>query len=176
MLFYKAKLQDAFIVEPEKIIDDRGFFARVWCKKEISSKGMNPKIVQANIGYNKKKGTLRGLHFQTKPYQEVKIIKCTRGAIFDVIVDLRKKSPTYMQWEGFELSENNRKMVYVPKGFAQGYLTLADDTEIFYLTSEFYSPEHARGIRFNDYAFKIAWPLKINVISNNDKDWPDYVP
>lgn len=175
MIFNKTTLMDAFIIEPKKIKDERGFFARVWCKKEIYSNGMIPELVQANIGYNKKRGTLRGLHFQISPHEEVKILRCTRGAIFDVIVDLRKDSPTYTRWEGFELTEDNHRMVYVPKGFAQGYITLADNTEIYYQTSEYFAPAHARGLRFDDPAINIRWPIEIKIISDNDRSWPDYV-
>lgn len=176
MIFRETGLAGAFLVDVERIEDHRGFFARVWCREEFVSRGLVPEMVQANMGYSRKGGTLRGLHFQIHPHEEVKLLRCTRGAVHDVLVDLREESPTYMHWEGFDLTEENRKMVYVPEGFAHGYLTLSDHTEIHYQTSRFYSPRHARGIRFDDPAFNIKWPGPVDIVSDADRNWPDYIP
>ncbi|MHC5056318.1 MAG: dTDP-4-dehydrorhamnose 3,5-epimerase [Planctomycetota bacterium] len=174
MLFRKTELDGAYIIEIEKHVDQRGFFSRLWCKEEFETHGLNPRVVQTNIGYSIKKGTLRGLHYQLPPFGEVKVVRCTMGAIYDVIVDLRPESLTYKRWFSVELNSNNRKMIYVPEGFAQGYITLEDHTEICYTTSQFYSPEHARGVRHDDSGFSIQWPIKVSVISDADKNWPDY--
>lgn len=175
MIFKETKLKGAFIIEVEKIADKRGFFARAFCKKEFEKYSLVSSFVQCNISYNKKKNTLRGMHFQIAPYEEVKLISCIRGAIFDVIIDLRINSPTFKEWVNVELTQENHKMLYVPKGFAHGYLTLDDDTEIFYLVSEFYSPKYERGVRWNDPTFQIKWPQVENIIiSEKDKSWQDY--
>lgn len=174
MIFNKTKLEGAYIIEIEKHGDERGFFSRSWCNKELEDHGLNSKMVQANIGFSLKKGTLRGLHFQMPPYQEVKVVRCTMGAIFDVIVDLRPDSPTYKQWVSVELNSENRKMIYVPEGFAQGYVTLTDNTEMCYNTSQFYAPDFARGVRYDDPSFSIKLPIDVTVISKADKSWPDY--
>jgi dTDP-4-dehydrorhamnose 3,5-epimerase len=172
MIFQETPLSGAYVIEPERINDNRGFFARVWCKKELSQLGLTSELVQSNIGFNLCKGTLRGLHFQKPPYAETKILRCTRGAIFDVIVDLRTTSPTYKDWFGVELSDENCRMIYVPEGFAQGYVTLADHTEINYHTSEVFTPAAAFGVRFDDPAFGIQWPVAAAVISEQDRNWP----
>ena len=174
MIFNRTKLEGAYIIEIEKHGDERGFFSRSWCNKELEDHGLNSKMVQANIGFSLKKGTLRGLHFQMPPYQEVKVVRCTMGAIFDVIVDLRPDSPTYKQWVSVELNSENRKMIYVPEGFAQGYVTLTDNTEMCYNTSQFYAPDFARGVRYDDPSFSIKLPIDVTVISKADKSWPDY--
>jgi len=174
VIFNKTKLEGAYIIEIEKHGDERGFFSRSWCNKELEDHGLNSKMVQANIGFSLKKGTLRGLHFQMPPYQEVKVVRCTMGAIFDVIVDLRPDSPTYKQWVSVELNSENRKMIYVPEGFAQGYVTLTDNTEMCYNTSQFYAPDFARGVRYDDPSFSIKLPIDVTVISKADKSWPDY--
>jgi dTDP-4-dehydrorhamnose 3,5-epimerase len=174
VIFNKTKLNGAYIMEIEKHSDERGFFSRSWCNKELEDHGLNSGLAQANIGFSLKKGTLRGLHYQVHPYEEVKVVRCTMGAIFDVIVDLRPDSPTYKQWISVELNSENRKMIYVPEGFAQGYITLNDNTEICYNTSQFYSPEFARGVRYDDPSFSIKWPIEVAVISKADKSWPDY--
>jgi dTDP-4-dehydrorhamnose 3,5-epimerase len=174
VIFNKTKLEGAYIIEIEKHGDERGFFSRSWCNKELEDHGLNSKMVQANIGFSLKKGTLRGLHYQMPPYQEVKVVRCTMGAIFDVIVDLRPDSPTYKQWVSVELNSENRKMIYVPEGFAQGYLTLTDNTEMCYNTSQFYAPDFARGVRYDDLSFSIKLPIDVTVISKADKSWPDY--
>lgn len=174
MIFHKTTLSGAYVIEPEKIKDNRGFFARIWCQNEFRQQGLKTEWAQSNVGFNYRKGTLRGLHFQESPHAEVKIVRCPRGAIFDVIADLRPESPTYQRWFGVELSEENCKMIYVPEGFAQGYITLADNTEIYYHTTEFYRPESASGVRYDDSQFGISWPIEIAVISQQDRGWPDY--
>jgi dTDP-4-dehydrorhamnose 3,5-epimerase len=174
MIFKETKLKGSFIIEIERLEDQRGFFARGWCKMEFESHGLESRLVQANISLTKKKGTLRGLHYQVAPHEETKIIRCTRGSVYDVVVDLRPNSPTYMQWLGVELSADNYRMLYVPRGFARGYQTLEDKTEIFYHVSEFYTPAAERGIRYDDPVFGISWPLRVEEMSDKDKSWPDY--
>ncbi|MBN1464816.1 dTDP-4-dehydrorhamnose 3,5-epimerase [candidate division KSB1 bacterium] len=174
MIFHETRLKSAFIIELEELHDDRGFFARSWCTKEFLQHGLVPNVVQCNISYNKIKNTMRGMHYQIAPRAEAKLVRCTRGAIFDVIIDLRRQSSTFRQWIGIELTEDNRKMLYVPEDFAHGFLTLADDTEVFYQMSEFYSPEHARSIRWDDPHFHVAWPARPSVISDKDRDLPDF--
>jgi dTDP-4-dehydrorhamnose 3,5-epimerase len=176
MIFKETTLPGAYVIEPERINDHRGFFARVWCKKELQQRGLNGDLSQSNIGFSHRKGTLRGLHFQRFPYAESKIVRCTRGAIFDVIVDLRPESSTYKCWFGVGLSDENRKMIYVPEGMAQGYLTLRDDTEINYHTSQFFNPEAATGVRFDDPVLAIQWPLAASVVSEQDRNWPLLAP
>jgi dTDP-4-dehydrorhamnose 3,5-epimerase len=174
MIFNKTKLSDAYIIEIEKHEDERGFFSRLWCKKEFENHGLDSRLSQTNIGFSIKRGTLRGLHYQMLPYQEVKVVRCTMGAIYDVIVDLRPDSPTYKQWVSVELNSINRTMLYVPEGFAQGYITLVENTEMCYQTSQFYSPEFARGVRYDDPSFSIEWPIEVAVISEADKSWPNH--
>lgn len=171
MIFNKTKLDGPIIIEPEKLEDNRGFFARVFCAEEFKKHNINFKIIQSSISYNKSKGTLRGMHYQEVPKEEAKLVYCTKGAILDIIIDLRKKSPTYHDWISVELTEKNQKILYIPKGFAQGFLTLKDDTEIYYQMNEVYSPEHAKGIRWNDPSLKIKWPIKNPIISDKDKNW-----
>jgi len=161
-----------YIIEPELKTDERGYFARIFCKKEFTKIGFNFEIVQINRSFNKKKGTIRGLHFQTPPKAEDKIISCVKGAIYDVAIDLRKDSPTFGQWVAEKLTEDNKKMFLIPKGFAHGFQTLTDNTEILYFMSEFYSPEYESGVRWNDPFFNIKWPLKPTLISRKDKNWP----
>lgn len=172
MIFKETTLPGAYVIEPEKIGDERGYFARVWCKKELQQHGLKGDMAQSNVGFSHRKGTLRGLHFQKSPHAEVKIVRCTRGSIFDVIVDLRPDSRTYKGWFGVELNEENSRMIYVPEGFAQGYMTLADTTEMNYHTSEFYNPEAASGLRYNDVAIGIRWPSAPTIISQQDRNWP----
>ncbi len=174
MIFAETKLKGAFVLEPERREDHRGFFARTFCKHEFEAHGLNPRVVQCNIAYNKRKGTLRGMHFQDPPHQEAKLVRCTKGAIYDVILDLRPASPTYKQWVSVELTEENHKMLYVPEGFGHGYQTLTETTEIIYQVSQFYAPESARGVRHNDPAFGIQWALPVAVISPVDEGWPDH--
>lgn len=176
MIFLETRLKDVFIIEPEKVEDDRGFFSRVWCKREFEAHGLHSEFVQCNISFNAKKSTLRGMHYQIKPCEEVKLVRCTKGAIFDVIIDLRSSSPTFREWISVELTVDNRNLLYVPENFAHGYQTLVDATEVFYQVSQFYTPGAERGIRFNDPAFKINWPQTENmVISKKDKSWPDHI-
>ena len=174
MIFRETKLKGAFVIEPEKIEDARGFFARIWCAREFGSHGLNRYYVQSNISFNREKGTLRGMHFQTDPHAEAKLVRCTRGSIYDVIIDLRKDSATYKQWIGVELSRDNHRMLYIPEEFAHGFLTLEDNTEVFYQMSEFYHPECGQGVRWNDPAFSVQWPAEVRVIADRDRDCPDF--
>lgn len=176
MHFISTPLTDAYIIELEVMRDDRGFFARTWCQKEFADRGLDPHLVQCNISFNTKKGTLRGMHFQVPPFAETKLVRCTQGAIYDVIVDLRSDSPTYLQWTAVELTAENRKALYIPKGFAHGFQTLEDHTEIFYQMSDFYAPGFASGFRWNDPIFKIQWIEEVSVISNRDRTYEDYKP
>ncbi len=168
MIFSETKLAGAFIIEPERLEDERGFFARTWCQREFEAHGLNPRLVQCSISFNRKKATLRGMHYQVAPYEEAKLVRCTRGAIYDVIVDLRPESPTFKQWVGVELTVENRRMLYIPEGVAHGFQTLADNTEVFYQMSEFYHPESARGVRWDDPEFGIEWPMTPTAISDKD--------
>ena len=172
MIFKETKLKGAFIVDIDKIGDDRGFFARAWCQKEFKNHGLTTSLAQANIAFSRYKGTLRGMHYQVKPYEEAKLIRCTKGAIYDVMIDLRPHSSTYKEWFGIELSEDDYRFVYIPENFAHGYLTLSDNTETFYQVSQFYSPESERGIRWDDPTFGIIWPVTEQlVISEKDRSW-----
>ena len=174
LIFTEIQLNGAFLIEPEYFEDERGFFARTWCKQEFEQHGLSSKLVQCNISFNRKKGTLRGMHYQEAPYEETKLVRCTKGAIYDVVIDLRPDSQTFREWFSIELTEDNRKMLYIPEGFAHGFLTLTDNTEVFYQMSEFYAPGHAKGVRWNDPAFNIMWPIEVNVISEKDKKIPDF--
>ncbi|HMR62578.1 MAG TPA: dTDP-4-dehydrorhamnose 3,5-epimerase [Anaerolineae bacterium] len=174
MIFTETKLKGAYIIEVEPKADSRGFFTRAWCQDEFIAQGLNPTVVQVNLGFSHRQGTLRGMHYQTAPWAEVKVVRCTLGAIYDVIIDLRSDSSTHRQWIGLELSQDNHKMLYVPEGFAHGYVTLTDNAEMCYQTSQFFSREYANGVRYNDPAFDIRWPLEIQVISEQDKNWLDY--
>jgi len=174
MIFTETKLKGAFIIEPERLEDERGFFARTWCQQEFEEHGLNPCLVQCNIAFNKKKGTLRGMHYQIAPYQEAKVVRCTRGAIYDVIIDLRPASPTFKQWIAVELTAENRKMLYIPEDFAQGFQSLVNNTEIFYQMSEFYRPEAARGVRWDDPAFGMEWPIHETIISERDQSFVNF--
>jgi dTDP-4-dehydrorhamnose 3,5-epimerase len=174
MVFTETKLKGAFIIDLEPIQDERGFFARTWCKKEFEAHGLNPNLVQCNTSFNRKKGTLRGMHYQTAPYEEAKLIRCTMGAIYDVIIDIRKESKAYMQWFACELTAENRKMLYVPEGFAHGFQTLEDNTEVFYQMSESYYPEYSRGLRWDDPAIAIKWPCQDIIISQHDNNLKYY--
>ena len=176
MKFVETELNGAFIVEPDRLVDERGFFARTWCRKEFEQHGLNSNVVQCNISFNRNKGTLRGMHYQAPPFEEAKLVRCTMGSIFDVIIDLRPNSKTFMQWIAIELTAENRKMIYIPEGFAHGFLTLEDDTEVFYQMSEFYAPGYTRGVRWNDTKFKIEWPDDIRTISIKDKNFDDFDP
>lgn len=174
MMFHETKLRGAFEIHLDPHADDRGFFARSWCQKEFEAHGLNPKLVQCNISFNTRKGTLRGMHFQAPPHAEAKLVRCTKGAIYDVVVDLRPSSPTYREWVTAVLTATNRRVIYVPEGCGHGFLTLEDETEVFYQMSEFYNPESARGVRWNDPAFQIVWPEKVEVISERDGTYPNF--
>jgi len=175
MIFSDTNLIDAVIIEIEKHQDDRGFFGRTWDEKIFKKKGMATKIAQCSMSFNLKKRTLRGMHFQKKPFQEEKIVSCTKGCIFDVIIDLRPDSKTYKQWHGIELKSDEHKSIYIPKGFAHGFQSLEDNTEVYYQISEFYSPTHSTGIRWNDPLFGIKWPLNNPIISEKDLGWSNFV-
>jgi dTDP-4-dehydrorhamnose 3,5-epimerase len=170
--FIETRLKGAYIIEPEPIEDERGFFARSWCQQEFEAHGLNPNLVQCNISFNKKKGTLRGMHYQVTPHEEAKLVRCTKGAIYDVIIDLRPDSPTFKQWIAVELTAKNYKMLYIPEGFAHGFQSLEDNTEVFYQMSDFYHPQCARGVRWNDPVFKIEWPQNEWIISDRDLQYP----
>lgn len=174
MIFHETSLPGVFEVHLESISDERGFFARSWCQREFERHGLNPKVVQCNVSFNVKKGTLRGLHYQAPPYAETKMVRCTKGAIYDVVVDLRSQLPTFRKWIGVLLTAANRHMLYVPEGCGHGFLTLEDETEVFYQMSEFYRPELARGVRWDDPAFQILWPDKVEVISERDRTYPNF--
>jgi dTDP-4-dehydrorhamnose 3,5-epimerase len=175
MPFTATPLQDAFIIDIEPIEDERGFFARTWAPEEFHRHGLDPTLVQCNVSWNRRKGTLRGMHFQTEPFSEIKIVRCTRGALLDVIVDLRKQSTTYCQWTSVELTADNHRALYIPKGFAHGFITLTDDVEAYYHVSAPFSPPHASGVRWDDPAFGISWPFAPTVMSGKDRNWPDFV-
>lgn len=175
MKFSPTALTGACIIDIEPVPDERGFFARSWCREEFARHGLNPDLAQCSISFNKKRGTLRGLHYQARPHEETKVVRCTRGAICDVIVDLRPESPTFRKWIAVELSADNRRMLYIPAGLAHGFQSLTDDTEVFYQISTPYHPESARGARWNDPAFGIEWPVTERVISDKDRQYPDFV-
>jgi dTDP-4-dehydrorhamnose 3,5-epimerase len=174
MKFTETGLKRAFIIEPDRHEDERGFLARTWCQREFEAHGLNSRLVQGSISSNKKKATLRGMHYQLAPHQEAKLVRCTRGSIYDVIIDLRPGSDTFKQWLAVELTSENRKMLYAPEGFAHGYQTLTDHTEVFYQMSEFYHPESASGVRWNDPAFGIHWPEGNRILSDRDRAFPDF--
>lgn len=173
LAFSETGLAGAFVVDLNPIEDSRGFFARSWCTREFEERGLNPRLVQCNISRNRSRGTLRGMHYQLAPHAEAKLVRCTMGGIHDVIVDLRPESRTYLRWFGTELSADNHRALYVPEGFAHGFLTLTDESEVSYQMSEFYAPDFARGFRWNDPAVAITWPGPVIVISDRDRDYPD---
>ena len=174
MIFIETPLPGAFLIEPEPIEDTRGLFVRTWCRRELEAHGLDTRIAQCSTSFNKRKGTLRGMHYQAPPFAETKIVRCTRGAIHDVIIDLRPDAPTFTRHFAVVLTADNRKTLYVPPGFAHGFQTLADDTEVFYQISEFYSPEHARGVRWNDPTFGVRWPDDERTIVDRDRNYPDF--
>lgn len=175
MRFVETRLPGAFVLETEPIRDERGFFARTFCQREFEARGLDPRIAQCNLSYNRRRGTLRGMHYQAAPHAEAKVVACVRGAIWDVVVDLRPDSPTFRAWFGLELAAGSGRALYVPEGFAHGFQTLTDDAEVFYQMSEFYHPESARGVRWNDPAFGIEWPLAEPEMSPRDRQWPDFL-
>ncbi|MBD2106899.1 dTDP-4-dehydrorhamnose 3,5-epimerase [Nodosilinea sp. FACHB-13] len=174
MIFEATNLKDAFVIDLEIRSDDRGGFARTFCAKEFEEHGLKPMVAQCNMSFNYKKGTLRGMHYQLAPAAETKLVRCTRGAIYDVIIDIRPDSPTYMQHFGIELTADNRKALYVPELFAHGYQALTDDAEVIYQVGEFYSPGYEQGIRYDDPTFGIEWPIPVTVISEKDGQWPPF--
>lgn len=175
MLFQPTSLAGAYVIDLQKIEDERGFFARSWCVHEFAEHDLDTRLVQCNISFNKAQGTVRGMHYQAPPFAETKLVRCTQGAIYDVIIDLRPTSPTFLQWLGVVLSAENRALLYVPQGFAHGFQTLVDNTEVFYQMSEFYAPEAAHGLRWDDPNVKVQWPLPITVMSLKDQSYPDLV-
>lgn len=175
MIFAETSLPGAYIIDLQQIDDERGFFARSYCQQEFNARGMKSSVAQCNISFNKKKGTLRGMHFQSSPKAEAKLVRCTQGKILDVIIDLRPESQTYCRWVAVELSSENRRSLYIPEGFAHGFQTLEDNSEVFYQMFEFFSPEHASGVRWNDPAFGVDWPLKSPTMSVKDQSYPNYI-
>lgn len=175
MIFHPTELPGVYRLEPQPYRDDRGFFARTFCAQEFAQHGLDPRVAQCSLSFNPRRGTLRGMHYQEAPQAEAKLVRCTMGKIFDVALDLRPGSPCYKRWVGFILSAENRFALYVPPGCAHGFLTLEDDTEVLYLMSEFYSASHARGVRYDDPAFGIAWPEAVRVIHERDRAYPDFL-
>jgi dTDP-4-dehydrorhamnose 3,5-epimerase len=173
MLFTETGLRGALLVELERHQDDRGFFARSWCQREFEEHGLSPTMVQCNVSWNRAKGTLRGLHYQVAPHEEAKLVRCTRGAIYDVIVDFREESPTFLEHYAVELTDLNQRALYVPERFAHGFLTLTDDAEVFYQMSSFYEPAAGRGLRWDDPVLAISWPQPVVIISERDRSYPD---
>lgn len=174
MIFKPTELPGAYVIELERHEDARGYFARTFCEREFAAHGLETRVAQCSVSFNRKKGTLRGMHFQVVPFEEVKVVRCSRGAIFDVIIDLRRDSPAFKRHFAVELDEKGGTMVYVPAGFAHGFQTLEDDTEVFYQMSQVYSAEHARGVRWNDPAFGISWPEAERIILERDGNYPDF--
>jgi dTDP-4-dehydrorhamnose 3,5-epimerase len=182
MIFTETRLRGAYIIELEQVRDPRGYFARSFCQREFAARGLNCQLAQCSLSFNKRRGTLRGMHYQEAPHSEAKLVTCTAGTVYDVIIDLRRESPTFGQWLSVELkgyasaAAETPKLLYIPEGFAHGYQTLADDTYLFYQMSEFYRPESARGVRWNDPAFGIEWPDIEPILSDKDRAFPDFVP
>ncbi len=171
MKYIQTHLAGAYLIEPEKNVDHRGFFARTWCQNDFADNGLNSNLVQCNISYNKMRGTLRGMHYQKAPHSEVKLVRCTQGAVYDVIVDLRSDSNTFTQWFGVELTAENRRALYVPEGFAHGFITLVDNAEVLYQMSEFFHADSSAGIRWDDPKLSIKWPVEVKVISEKDSSY-----
>ncbi|MDP6087569.1 MAG: dTDP-4-dehydrorhamnose 3,5-epimerase [Nitrospinota bacterium] len=176
MIFIETPLSGLRVIEPERREDERGFFVRTFCQREFEEHNLTARFVQCNISFNRKRGTLRGLHRQIAPHAEAKLVRCNRGTICDVVVDLRPRSATFKQWHAEELTAESGRMLYVPEGFAHGFQTMEDDTEVFYQMSEFYAPDHERGVRWNDPAFGIRWPVENPLISPKDQGYPDFLP
>jgi len=176
VIFTETPLRGAFVIEAEPLEDTRGLFARTWCRREFEAHGLEIRIAQCSTSFNKKKGTLRGMHYQLPPFAEAKMVRCTRGSMYDVIIDLRPGSPTFTDHIAVVLTAENRKALYVPVGFAHGFQTLEDDTEVFYQISEFFAPDHSRGVRWNDPAFAIPWPDDERLIAERDRGYPDFCP
>jgi dTDP-4-dehydrorhamnose 3,5-epimerase len=177
MRFHETTLSGAWLIDPERQEDERGFFARTFCVSEFRAHGLKTELVQCSISFNGRAGTLRGMHYQVAPHCETKVVRCTRGAVYDVIIDLRPESPTFMQWASAELTESNRTALYVPEGFAHGFQTLEDNTELFYQMSQFFHPESARGVRWDDPSFRIEWPpCDDRILSPRDMNYEDFSP
>jgi dTDP-4-dehydrorhamnose 3,5-epimerase len=174
MIFCTTPIPNVVELKLEERCDERGFFARTWCQQEFEDHGLNSRLVQCSISSNRRRGTLRGMHYQSSPHAEAKLVRCTKGSVFDVVLDLRPTSPTYKKWHSVVLTADAHNMIYVPEGCAHGFLTLADDSEILYQMSEFYHPESAQGVRWNDPAFQIAWPSEAELISERDRSYPDF--
>jgi dTDP-4-dehydrorhamnose 3,5-epimerase len=174
MQYTPSRIPGAWIIDIDPIHDARGFFAMTWLPNELAERGMNPALAQCNLAFNNKRGTLRGMHFQKAPDAQAKIVRATRGALLDVIIDLRPESPTFKQWDAVELTADNRRMLYMPEGVAHGYITLVDDTEAYYHASAPWAPKSEWGVRWNDPAFAIDWPFEPIVISEKDATWPDF--
>jgi dTDP-4-dehydrorhamnose 3,5-epimerase len=174
VIFAETPISGAYLVDIERVEDERGFFARTWCQREFESHVRNARLVQCNISFNRKKGTLRGMHYQVEPHAEAKLVRCSAGAIYDVIIDLRAESNSYRRWFGVELTGENRRALFIPEGLAHGFLTLRDDSEVFYQMSEFYDPACVRGVRWDDPAFGVQWPAAVTVISARDASYPDF--
>lgn len=174
MVFTPTPLEGAYIIELERFTDERGFFARSFCQTEFSAHGLNPRVAQCNVSFNRRRGMLRGMHIQVAPFGEVKLVRCTRGSIYDVIIDLRPDSPTFRRHFCEELTASNGKQMYVPEGFAHGFQTLEDDSEVFYQMSQFYEPDYGRGVRWNDPAFGIQWPVADPIMIHRDRNYPDF--
>lgn len=174
MIFTETRIKGAFIVDILRLEDERGFFGRSWCMDEFKEHGLNNQLAQCNISFNKKRGTLRGIHYQAAPYEEAKLVRCTMGEIYDVIIDLRPNSPTFTNWIAMELTAENRRALYIPEGFAHGFQTLTDNTEVFYQMSEKHHPDAARGLRWNDPMFNVSWPVNTMVISEKDNNYPNW--
>ena len=175
MIFTPTDLPGAYVIEPDRRADLRGHFARTYCEKEYADHGLEPHISQSSVSFNLRKGTLRGMHYQAAPFEEVKVVRCNRGSIYDVIIDLRPDSPAYKKWFAVQLDEENGKILYIPRGFAHGFQTLADNTEVFYQMSQVFSAEHACGVRWNDPAFSITWPDAERIILDRDRNYPDFL-
>lgn len=175
MIFTPTDLPGAYVIEPDRRADLRGHFARTYCEKEYADHGLETHISQSSVSFNLRKGTLRGMHYQAAPFEEVKVVRCNRGSIYDVIIDLRPDSPAYKKWFAVQLDEENGKILYIPKGFAHGFQTLADNTEVFYQMSQVFSAKHARGVRWNDAAFSIAWPEAERITLDRDRNYPDFL-
>jgi len=176
MIFTETPLSGAYVLDPERLADERGFFARIFEPSEFEARGLNPNVAQSSLSFNPRKGTMRGMHFQRPPFAEAKLVRCTRGAVHDVIIDLRRDSKTFLGHLGVILDAESRRMLYVPEGFAHGFLTLTDDAEVTYQISARYSPEHASGVRWNDPAFGIQWPGPVVLVNERDRTYPDYRP
>ena len=176
MIFTETKLKGVYIIDVKRMDDERGFFGRSWCRKEFDFYGLNSNAVQANVSYNKKKATLRGMHYQKAPFSETKTIRCTSGAIYDVVMDLRHDSETYLEWFGIELTDESFRMLYVPEGFAHGFITLKDHSSVHYMVTAFYNPAAEAGIRYDDPTFNVTWPVQPLIVSEKDRNHPSFIP